>query len=652
MLALPGLLRFRRAKLSTGLEQDLDQARLAALVAQAPLLYAVLCAHLLAISFSFVNSAPPLLTYYAPSVMLVLMISRAAYWRSRRHRPIPAGEARAALLKVNIFAAFFGLLVTAWSLALFAYGDLLLRSQLVYAVAISDMVCIFALAQSPKTALMLGGMTLPGFLLLLGQAGAATTTVMAVDLMLIGAFLASMVVIAARDFETLVGAQRRAVELAAENIRLANTDSLTGLPNRREFFAALREATSPDGQREALAMGVIDLDGFKPINDIHGHVIGDRVLRECAARAEKFANETTIVARLGGDEFGIILRGEHEEGAILALGAQICAALRAPIRVAEIRAGVSASIGFARFPKDAGDGRRLYERADFALYFAKQHHRGEAVLFAPEHESKMRMTAWVEQSLRRADLNREISLVFQPLFHVGDQTVAAFEALARWSSPELGAVSPDDFIPVAERGDLIHALTRTVMRKALRAARDWPSHVSLGFNLSIRDLLSPSALAQIIAIIETSGFEPARIDIEVTELALISDFAKARDALFKLKRLGVKISLDDFGAGYSSLSYVHRLPLDKIKIDRSFVQELQSEGPARDIIRSMIALCGALKLQCVTEGVETSEQYDLLRSYGVNMVQGFLFGRPIAEADVPRFIEEAQRKALAGKKVA
>ncbi len=642
---LPGFLQFRRDDDTPEREEDLDKARLAALIAQAPLLYMVLCVNVLAISFAFIKVAPPALTLYAPSALLLIMISRGVYWVSRRGAAIEAHAARAALRRVNIIACCISLLIAAWGVELYPFGDALLRNELVYALATGDIICVFALAQSPKTALMLGGLTLPGFLMLLAVTRQPSAIIVSADLLLVGVILASMVITAARDFEQLVGAQRLAVEMVAENIRLANTDSLTGLANRRAFFDALREATTTGGKGEALAMGVIDLDGFKPINDLYGHVIGDRVLGECAARVGRFANESTSVARLGGDEFGIILRGDHGEDDIRALGAQICAALRAPLRIADIRAGVSASIGFARYPHDASDGLQLYERADYALYFAKQQHRGDAVLFAPEHESKMRMTARIEQSLRKADLNKEISVLFQPLFHVGDQTIVAFEALARWDSPELGAVSPDVFIAVAERGDVIHALTRTVVRKALRAARDWPDHVSLGFNLSIRDLLSPGALTQIIAIIESSGVDPGRIDIEVTETALISDFNRAEEALVVLKRLGVKISLDDFGTGYSSLAYIHRLPLDKIKIDRSFVQEMHENGPARDIVRSMIALCGDLKLECVTEGVETSEQFELLRSYGANMVQGFLFSRPIAEADVPRFIEEARLKA-------
>ena len=652
MLALPVLPTFLRTKESTDLERALDKSRLKALMAQSPMLYSILSLQVLAIAYCFHKVAPPALTLAAPAFMLGVILLRVLYWLSHRQISVDGRQARAALRLVNIFVAFLALLFIAWTYALFSYGDAVLRSQLVYAAAIADLIAIFALAQSPKAALMLGGLTLPAFLMLFAAGGDATATFVAINMLLVAIVVASMVLTSAHDFEALVSAKKRAVELAAENRRFANTDSLTGLPNRREFFRALEHAITLEAGGDGLAIAVIDLDGFKPINDLFGHVIGDSVLRECAARIDSYSSPGMMVARLGGDEFAIILRGNVRESAILTLGSELCAALRAPIQVGGIRAGISASMGFARYPQDAFDARQLYERADYALFFCKQHHRGEAVLFVPEHESQMLLTARVEQSLRKADLDKDLFLEFQPLFSVADQSIVAFEALARWTSPELGAISPDVFIKVAERSEIIHALTRMVVGKALAAARAWPDHISLGFNLSIRDLLSPRSLHRLVAMIANSGFDPARIDIEVTETALITDFDKAEAAIRSLKQLGVKISLDDFGTGYSSLSYIHRLPLDKIKIDRSFVQQMQGSRVSRDIVKSMIGLCHDLKLSCIMEGVESQEQYDLVRDYGCDVVQGFLLSRPIAQDAVAAFIEENSRKSDAARHMA
>jgi diguanylate cyclase (GGDEF)-like protein len=651
MLVLSSLLDGWRRAPVTGIEQELDLARLSILITNLPLLYGVICVHILVTAYTFSSVAPGVLVYGLPSALILFAIVRAAHFmRLRRSIPVDGRVAHDMLRIVQFIAVGFGTLGTAWMVELYLYGDSALRSQLVYSVVIINMICSYILGQLPRVALTLAGISMPGFLLLLVLTGGPEAPVIALNLGLVGLFLAYIVMVSARDFERMVAAKRHAVELAEENRLLANRDSLTGLPNRREFFerleCAIREEGMRDGQemcgqeRGGLVMGVIDLDGFKPINDLYGHAIGDCVLRECAARLQIFSGGGTTIARLGGDEFAIFTRGCFEESDILRLGEQVCAALRAPLRFADIHAGVSASIGFARFPQDAMDGHHLYERADYALYFGKQNHRGAAVLFSSEHESKMLLNARIEQALRKADFEQELTIQFQPLLHAATQSIVAFEALVRWTSPDLVDVSPEDFIPVAESGELIHAITRAALRKALRAARTWPHDIKLSFNISIRDLVSQRALMQIMALIEGSGFDPSRLDIEVTETALVADFERAAAAIAQLKMMGVNISLDDFGAGHSSLAYIHRLPLDMIKIDRSFVQEMHVNSIARDIVRSMIGLCANLNLDCVTEGVETQEQFDLLRGFGCTFVQGFLFCPPVPEDEVAGVIEQ------------
>ena len=640
MLILPSLLEDWRPKPASGLERELDLARLTILITHLPLLYGLLCINVVATAYAFAGVAPAALVYAAPSVLVVFALSRALYWRYHQKTTIDAGMARGMLRAVHFVAIGSGSLFTAWTVALFLYGDYVLRSQVVFTVVITNMICSFILAQLPRVALALAGISMPGFLILLVLSGGHEAPIVALNLTLVGLFLAYMVMVSSRDFEAMVAARVRAVELAEENRRLANTDSLTGLPNRREFFERLDRAIREEGACGGLVMGVIDLDGFKPINDLYGHAIGDCVLRECAVRLEGFASGATTIARLGGDEFAIFVRGQFNESDILRLGDEFCAAIRAPLRFADVHAGVSASIGFARFPADAMDGHHLYERADYALYFGKQNHRGGAVLFTSEHESKMLLNARIEQALRKADFESELTIEYQPLLHAETQRIVAFEALTRWVSPDLGAVGPDVFIPVAETGELIHVITRTILRKALQAARSWPRDINLSFNISIRDLVSERALTQVMALIESSGFEPSRLEIEVTETSLVADFDRAAAAIAQLKAMGVNISLDDFGTGYSSLSYVHRLPLDMIKIDRSFVKDMHVNKVARDIVRSMIGLCVNLKLNCVTEGVETVEQFNMLRDYGCTYVQGYLFGRPVAEGEVADVIEQ------------
>ncbi|MGO8739138.1 putative bifunctional diguanylate cyclase/phosphodiesterase [Rhodoblastus sp.] len=645
MLALPTLPQISGPPPSFRLQQELDKARLSQLLAHLPLLYSVLGFNVLSIAFMFSQVAPPALTYGAASLLALAGLIRAFFWFAARDRAVDPERAAAMLKSVHRFVLAFALAYTAWTLALFSYGGDRLHIELVFMVVITNFISSFTLAHLPRVALTLSAITAPVFLLLLPLFGGAATQLIAVNLMMLALFFGYITIGSARDLAKLVDAQLRSADLADENRRLANTDSLTGLPNRREFFELLGRAMDAEPAGVGLVVGVIDLDGFKPINDLYGHAVGDRVLKECAARLKFFTSAETAIARLGGDEFALFLRGARSDFEILDLGAQIAAALRASMNLPEFNGGLSASIGFARYPQDAMDAHRLYERADYALYFGKQHRRGEPVLFVPEHETKMLLNARIQNALRNADLDKEISVAFQPLLDVQSRRIVGFEALARWSSPELGVVPPDLFIPVAERSETIHRITRVILRKAIAAARDWPDDIGLSCNLSVRDLASGEAILQIIALIESSGFDPGRLEIEVTETALVADFDLAVRAIEQLKAFGLKISLDDFGAGYSSLSYIHHLPVDRIKIDRSFIHEMQTSPTARDIVRSVIGLCDNLKLNCATEGVETVEQFDLLREYGCDVIQGYFISAPVEAVEVAGLIA-ANRKPI------
>ncbi len=638
MLILPNIPRFSKHSSDARLQQEIDKARLSQLEAHLPLLYSVLGFNVLTISAMFSRVAPPILVYAAPSLLALAGLVHAFFWLSARGKTIDTKQTGAMLKSAHRFAIAFALGYMVWTLVLFSFGDDRLRIELVFMVIITNFVSGFTLAHLPRVALAITATGVPIYLLLLPTFGDADTSLMAVNLLMFALFFGYILIGSARDLTKLVDAQLRSADLANENRLLANTDSLTGLPNRREFFERLERAIAAETSGGGLVVGVIDLDGFKPINDLHGHAIGDRVLRECAARLETFAGGGTTIARLGGDEFALFMRGVPSDFDILQLGAEICATLKAPMNLTEFNSGLSASIGFARYPLDAMDAHRLYERADYALYFGKQNRPGEPVLFAPEHESKMLFNARILQALRNADLDREISIAFQPLMDVGSERIVGFEAQAHWTSPEIGAVPAELFMPIAARGESIHRVTRIVLRKAIAAAREWPDDISLSCNLAARDLVSVKALNQLIALIETSGFDPARLEIEIAETELVADFDRIARAIEQLRAFGVKISLADFGTGYSSLSYIHHLPVDRIKIDRSFVQEMHGSPAARDIVKSVIGLCGILKLNCATEGVETQEQFDRLREYGCNVIQGCYVGRSVRDEEVTAVI--------------
>ena len=430
--------------------------------------------------------------------------------------------------------------------------------------------------------------------------------------------------------------------------KLADCDALTGLANRRSFFHRAEAVMAAD---EPFALVLIDLDGFKPVNDTYGHGTGDDLLVAVAGRLNAVCGTDAFPARMGGDEFAIILPGDHDDGALQAFGVRLCESLREPYALGPVVTTISASAGFVR-SRPGYTVSQLLERADYALYFAKQNLRGAPVMFNARHETEMRDFSRVDHTLRTADLDRELSIVFQPQVDVVENRTVAFEALARWHSAVLGPVSPDIFIHAAERSGLITDITLELLKKTLAHMAAWPKHVRVSFNLSARDLRSAISIDNICAAIRDSGVDPRRIELEITETAMLTDFDQACDALTVLKTLGCRIAIDDFGEGYSSFGYIHRLPVDKIKIDRTFVTQLVRHRSAIKIVKTIIDLCRNLDLDCVIEGVETRGELNKLIQVRARYVQGYFFARPMpAEAVMPYLAAETAQapRALAAE---
>ncbi|MFT4077447.1 MAG: EAL domain-containing protein [Asticcacaulis sp.] len=446
-----------------------------------------------------------------------------------------------------------------------------------------------------------------------------------------------------------VQARLLADRLRDEALSLATLDALTGLPNRRAFMTTLTGHLSADRR---FFLGLVDLDGFKPINDIYGHAAGDRVLVEVARRLVETCGKDAIVARLGGDEFALILPDLPDTAAWRTLADEVCHALAMPYALDQETAHLSASLGFTLVEpetaiksgiKSGTTPSRLLERADYALYEAKEQRRGMAVLFDGGHEALIRSTKAVEQALRSLDAASELTLAFQPQIDIVNNRVVALEALARWKSSKLGQVSPDIFIRAAERSGLITSLTPVLLAKALHVARTWPEHIRLAFNLSVRDLLSPVAVQRLATLVAESGLAPARIEFEITETAMVTDFVQAHKGISILRDLGCRIALDDFGSGYTNFSYINQVQVDTVKIDRSFVLGLAQNTSSPKIIKSIIELAGNLGMDHVVEGVETLAELQQLRDAGATHVQGYLFRKPMDEAELSQFIDQALR---------
>jgi diguanylate cyclase (GGDEF)-like protein len=626
-------------------ESHLLRSQMVAYKKQIPLMYLIVDANVLALSFTHFRSAPHWLTLIIPALLVAASLFRMVGWWRMRHDQITDADAARVLRTTNIFAVVLGGGFVSWALALYPYGDIFAQMHVVFFVGITFVACAFCLMHVRTAAYLLMLVVLVPFTAFFGTSG--NPVLIAITLNLIAVSLAISVILQSyyRDFLALNKSRSELQRLHDEVVHLADSDSMTQLANRRRFFSELNRRlveTLPSNRR--VTIGVLDLDGFKGVNDAYGHRAGDQVLVEVGRRLRTLDKDFSCIARLGGDEFGVIINGERSDAELRIIGLTMCMALREPYNIIETQVQLGASVGFASAPGAADTSEKLYECADYALYYAKNHARGTAILFTADHEGEIRELSLVDQTLRHINPRDELSLAFQPIVDVETGRIAACEALARWQNPQLGCVEPTRFIRAAERSGMIGPLTDLLLEKALVSTIDWPSDMRLSFNLSTYDVTSADSAERIVNIIHASRVDPARIDFEVTETALMQDFDRARASLEYFKNFGVQISLDDFGSGYSSLSYIHQLPIDKIKIDRSFVIDIERGGNGSEIITTIIALCRSLGLECVVEGIETLGQVEILRGLGCRYMQGYYFARPMTAEKLRHHITDNNRK--------
>lgn len=419
---------------------------------------------------------------------------------------------------------------------------------------------------------------------------------------------------------------------------MARHDSLTDLPNRTLFREKMGEGLNQVAiAGGAMAVLCFDLDNFKTVNDRLGHAAGDRLLRWVAARLKENVGEHDTVARLGGDEFAVLQRGPQPESAER-LARRLVEVIGHPPALENQSIHVGVSVGIAIAPDHGLDADELMKCADLALYQAKAKGRGAYQLFEPEMEEQARSRHALEHDLRTALERSEFHLVFQPQVRLDTTELTGFEALLRWKHPSRGFVSPADFIPLAEENGLIVPIGEWVLRTACATAASWPG-VTVAVNLSPVQFRSRGLVAMVTSALAEAGLPPQRLELEVTETALLDDSEATIEILHQLRALGVRVSLDDFGVGYSSLSYLRKFPFDRIKIDRSFVGTLGESPESVAIVRTIASLGSVLGVETTAEGVETVEQLDFVRECGCTAVQGYYFGKPCPAAEVGRTIE-------------
>ena len=426
-----------------------------------------------------------------------------------------------------------------------------------------------------------------------------------------------------REMMRRVAAESRARELAHQ-------DTLTGLPNRRQFRKELKEAiAAPPGANGTHALLLLDLNDFKRINDIYGHGTGDEVLINVAARLQKAVRRGDLVVRFGGDEFAVLARqlSGPEEATTISL--RIIREIEQPISLDAVQHRIGVGIGIALFPHETRDATEITRRADVALYRAKAERKSALRFHDTAMDARLLERDMIERELRLAVANGDIQPFYQPLIDLRSQRVAGFEALARWIHPTLGDIAPERFIPVAESCGLIEDLSFHLLREATRAARLWPDDVVLAFNISLLQLSDKTLGLRILHILGESGLPPRRLEVELTESALVRDPEAAQVTLGALRDAGVRVALDDFGTGYSSIYHLRNFKIDKIKIDRSFLRRVGEDSDASNFLGALLGLGHGLGLTVTAEGVEDAAQAAALTEQGCEQAQGFLYSDPM-----------------------
>ncbi|MBR1222363.1 EAL domain-containing protein [Bradyrhizobium sp. U87765 SZCCT0131] len=429
---------------------------------------------------------------------------------------------------------------------------------------------------------------------------------------------------------------------------MAHHDALTGLANRNSFREALERAVG--GLREGCEVAILclDLDRFKEINDTLGHHVGDELLKQVGGRLSGCARGSAQVARLGGDEFAIVQVGagpQPTEAAILAR--DVVEAISAPFEIGGHQLNIGVSIGITLAPSDGEDPEQLLRNADLALYRAKEDGRGTFLFFEPGMDARAQARRMLELELKTALSRGEFEVYYQPIVGFETGQIVGFEALVRWNHPIRGLIAPGQFIPVAEETGLIRAIGDLVLHKACQDAAGWSQKVCVAVNLSPVQFKNADLVGSVIAALEAANLPAERLELEITETLLLQDSDATFATLRQLRDLGVRISIDDFGTGYSCLSYLRRFPFDKIKIDRSFVQDLDERADAMAIVRAVTGLGRSLGITTTAEGVETRTQLNLLRAEGCTEVQGYLFSPPRPGSEVEWMLSNRSARATA-----
>lgn len=613
----------------------LIQERYAALQRQIPWLYGIILANVLGLHLATRGELDPF--RHPANLLVVAAVLRLGYWMKTRSSIFSIERIQRELTITFIMAGLFSFFFCLWANLLYTNGDATQQNYVILFSSLAAIGCAYGLSSFPAAGrLPLLMLAFPVALRLVLSDEAARIG-MGVSLILLTFATLRLLGVHNHGFAQLVRSRsdvetereraQKAERLAKE---VAATDPLTGVANRRAFVAMLEEALA---ERTSASIGValIDLDGFKPINDTFGHGTGDAVLIEVSSRLKKSAGPKAFVARMGGDEFAVLLRCRGKAAGVR-LGQRLCAELQQPYRVDGREFRISGCCGITLHRAQECDVSQVLRRTDTALYSAKLDGRGKVALFSPRMEAESDRRIAIERALRDPRTHDAVTLAYQPIFDLGTGQLRAFEALARWHHPELGLISPAEFIPIAEQINVVDQIGGKLLAKAAAQAATWPEPVRLSFNLSAVELCSLSTASKVLRIAEEAGLDPVRLQIEVTETSLLGDFEAARRNLRMLREAGARIVLDDFGAGYASISYLRQMNFDAIKLDGALVTSASETEAACRLLKGVIELCTSLGVPCIAEHVEDEQQVELLRKLNCRYAQGYALSTPLEPA--------------------
>jgi diguanylate cyclase (GGDEF)-like protein len=620
----------------------------ASLRRQIPLMYALMFINVVFLGIATFRDVPWGMSFGIPAALSAVIIVRALLWFRRRSIVATPRDVQLYLRGTIVTAALLSMVFGGWGSLLFSEAEHIRSvsiSLYVFVGAISCCFCLQALPMAGYLVLLFGVM--PVTIRLLVSSDWSLFSVGA-NFLIVALLILRTLSTSHSGFKqvlqsraTMLAEQERARAAEQKAQVLAYRDPLTGLANRRALTERLDTFVRRDPPAQ-IYLFMLDLDMFKGVNDAHGHGAGDRLLQAVASRLKTIVEGVGHAYRLGGDEFAVTLElamGQH--AAAVATADRLVQEIAAPFRIDGFLHHISASIGISRFPADASGREALMQHADIAMYNAKSLGRSRHSSFEPSMGAELAERAVLEREIRADFRTGAFHPHYQPIVNLSSGCIAGFEMLARWARADGVTIGPNQFIPIIEECGLIGELMLSLLEQVCIDAASWPNELTIAVNVSPIQFRDPWLSEKILAVLTRQGFSSRRISLEITENALISDPVAAQRIIESLKNQGMSLALDDFGTGYSSIQHLRMLPFDKLKVDRSFVRNVDTDDAAYRMVTAMIRLADSLQLSVVAEGVESRSVCDTLQRLGCQEVQGYLFGEPMSAADVSGILRDS-----------